>query len=143
MTNYQHKKGNRIVKFALLTIIQDIMKTRAVAKFVWLDEGFENDSDRVHFTSGGHKCILAGVGCPEVLDDTLTGNLPVIVETEWEGKPNQRVDVTLNISDIHINSLEKIACEVYNSLWLPESDEDWEIVRQETVAQYLDTYLGK
>ena len=139
MNSYRHKKGNRITKMAFLAIISDIMKTRAVAHFVWLDEGFDSDADRVHFTSGGHKCILAGVGCPNLEDATI----PLTVETEWEGKPNQRVDVTLNISDIHINSLEKIACEVYNTLWLPEFDEDWEIVRQETVAQYLDTYLDK
>ena len=137
MTKYMHKKGNRITKVAFLAIISDIMKTRAVAHFVWLDEGFDSDSDRVHFTSGGHKCILAGVGCPNLEDATI----PLTVETEWEGKPNQRVDVTLNISDIHINSLEKIANEVYDALWLPEEDDDWETVREETVAHYLDTYL--
>jgi len=139
MNSYRHKKGNRITKVAFLAIVSDIMKTRAVSHFVWLDEGFDSDADRVHFTSGGHKCILAGVGCPDLENCTI----PLTVETDWEGKPNQRVDVTLNISDIHINSLEKIACEVYNTLWLPEFDEDWEIVRQETVAQYLDTYLDK
>ena len=137
MTNYMHKKGNRIVKFAYLNIIADIMKTNATAKFVWLDEGFENNSQRVHFNSGGHKCILAGVGCPNLEDATI----PLTVETEWEGKPNQRVDVTLNISDIHINSLEKIACEVYNTLWNPEKDDEWEDVERDCIGYFIDTYL--
>ena len=136
MTNYKHKKGNRIIKMAYLMITEYIMKRNATAKFCWLDEGFENNKDRIHFTSEGHKCMLVGVGCPDENND-----IPLIVETEWEGKKNQRVDVTLNMSKIHIDTLEKIACEVYNTLWNPEVDEDWEIIKDETIVGLLDQSL--
>lgn len=136
MTNYMHKKGNRIVKFAYLNIIADIMKTNATAKFCWLDEGYESNSQRIHFTSRGHRCMLVGVGCPDLDNATL----PLTVHTLWKGSP-QKVDVTLNISQIHIDTLEKIACEVYNTLWNPEVDEDWEVAKDETVSHFLDTYL--
>ena len=135
MTDYYKKMGNRIVKQALLSIIQDIMFKRAVAQFAWLDEGYESEADMVHFTSGGHKCILLGVGCP---DEDLT-TLPLTVLTDWEGKKDVRVDVTLNISDIRINTLERIACEVYDTLRDDEEDEEWDDVREEVVANWLDT----
>ena len=137
MTEYRRKKGNFIVKCALLSIIQDIMISSGVAKFVWLDEGFENDNQRIHFSSAGHKCMLVGVGAP-MMSDTV---LPLKVVTDWEGQPDQNVDVNLNISDIHIKTLEKIACEVYNTLRDPEVDDEWCLHRKEVVAGFLDTYM--
>lgn len=135
MTKYYEKKGNRVVKTALLSIIQDIMFKNATANFCWLDEGYESDEDMIRFTSGGHKCLLLGVGCP---DETLS-TLPLTVMTDWEGEPNQTVDVTLNLSEIRINTLERIACEVYNTLWDPEEDEEWDFIREDVVAAWLDT----
>ena len=134
MTNYYHKKGNRIVKYALLELIADIMKAGAVASFTWLDEGYENDNQRIHFTSDGHKCMLVGVGCPDVVN----GIIPLKVRTEWEGEKDVLVDVNLEMQFLHINTLEKIACEVYDTLRLEDEDE-YENVRREYVANWLDT----
>ena len=136
MTNYYHKKGNRCVKYALLNAISDIMKDRAVAH-AWIDEGYESEKDMIHFTSGGHKCILLGVACPDI----DAGTIELEVLTDWDGEKDQQVTVNLNASDIHINTLDKIACEVYNRLWDPEEDEEWDEFRKEWVAWALDTYL--
>lgn len=136
MTHYQHKKGNRIIKNAYLFAIRDIMTRNATARFVWVDEGFSSVEDMLHFTSQGHKCILLGVGCP----DLTAGTLPLTVYTEFEGKMDY-VDVTLNISEIHIKSLGKIACEVYDALWKPEQDDDWDIYADQLIAKFLDTYM--
>ena len=139
MTNYFHKKGNRIVKYALLTLIADIMKSNATAHFVWLDEGYENDDQRIHFSSDGHKCMLEGVGCPDV----EKGVFPLKVRTEWDGEKDVLVDVNLEMQFLHINTLEKIACEVYNTLWNPEKDDEYDMVRDDYVSGYLDTYLAR
>lgn len=139
MTQYYHKKGNRIVKYALLTLIADIMKSNATAHFCWLDEGFESVKDMIHFSSHGHKCILLGVGCPS----PELGVIDLTVLTDFEDVKNERVDVPLFMSDLHINTLEKIACEVYNTLWDPEKDDEYDIVRDDYVSGYLDTYLAR
>ena len=139
MTNYYHKKGNRIVKYALLTLIADIMKSNATASFTWLDEGYENDNQRIHFSSDGHKCMLEGVGCPNL----EKGVIPLKVRTEWDGEPDALVDVSLEMQFLHINTLEKIACEVYNTLWDPEKDDDYDMVRDDYVSGFLDTYLAR
>ena len=139
MTNYYHKKGNRIVKYALLTLIADIMKSNATASFTWLDEGYENDNQRIHFSSDGHKCMLEGVGCPNL----EKGVIPLKVRTVWDGEPDVLVDVNLEMQFLHINTLEKIACEVYNTLWDPEKDDEYDIVRDDYVSGYLDTYLAR
>lgn len=136
MTQYQRKQGNRIVKFALLTLITDIM-TQTKTQFVWLDEGYENDNQRIHFSSSGHKCMLEGVGRP----NPELGVIDLTVRTDFEGEKDQRVDVPLFLSDIHINTVEKIACEVYNALWNPEKDDEYDMVRDYYVSGYLDTYL--
>lgn len=137
MTKYYHKKGNRIVKFALLNLIADIMKSNATASFTWLDEGYENDNQRIHFSSDGHKCMLTGVGCPDV----GKGIIPLKVNTEWEGEKDVLVDVNLEMQFLHIKTLEKIACEVYNTLWDPEKDDDYDIVKSDYIQTFLDTYF--
>ena len=136
MTNYYHKKGNRIYKQALLQLIQDTMWDKAVS-FVHTDEGYCYDSDMIHFSTCGRKCVLLGVGCPDV----ERGVIPLTVLTEWMDKPNQRVDVDLNMSDLHIKTLERIANEVYDLLWNPEDDPDWEEVLEDYVADFFDTYF--
>ena len=136
MTSNENYKQNRIIKRAYLSIISDIMKQNATAKFCWFDEGYESKSQLIHFTNSRHKCMLIGVSCPNI----EKGNIKLTVVTEWEGKPNQRVDVVLNIDNIHINTMRKIAYEVYDTLWNPEEDEDWVIVEKETIANFIDTY---
>ena len=137
MTKYQRQQGNRIIKVALLNLIADIMKSNATASFTWLDEGYENDNQRIHFTSDGHKCMLEGVGCPNV----EKGIIPLKVRTEWEGEKDVLVDVDLEMQFLHINTLEKIACEVYDTLRNPEKDDEYDIVRNDYVSNFLDTYL--
>lgn len=139
MTNYYHKKGNRIVKYALLTLIADTMKSNATASFTWLDEGYENDNQRIHFNSDGHKCMLEGVGCPDI----EKGIIPLKVRTEWEGEKDALVDVNLEMQFLHINTLEKIACEVYDTLRDPEEDDEYDIVKDYYIGSFLDEYLYK
>lgn len=139
MTNYQHKEGNRIVKCALLNLIADIMKSNATASFTWLDEGHENDNQRIHFFSDGIRCILDGVGCPVTLGNGL---LDGIIRLKYTMLHNKKTYESLfSLSDIRINTLEKIACEVYNTLRNPEKDDEYDIVRDEYVSGFLDTYL--
>lgn len=137
MTKYYHKKGNRIVKYALLNLIADIMKSNATASFTWLDEGYENDNQRIHFSSDGHKCMLVGVGCPDV----EKGIIPLKVRTEWEGEKGVLVDVNLEMQFLHIKTLEKIACEVYDTLRDPEKDDEYDIVKGDYIETFLDTYF--
>ena len=135
MTRHQHKLGNRIVKMALLDIIADIIRNNAKTQFVWLDKGYENDNQRIRFSSDRHKCMLEGVGCPDI----EKGIIPLKVRTEWKGEKNVSVDVNLEMQFLHIKTLEKIACEVYNTLRAPEKDDEYDFVRQEYVANWLDT----
>lgn len=131
MTNYYHKKGNRVYKWALLQLIQDTMWEKAVA-VVHTDEGYEQESDMIHFSSDGHKCILLGVGCPKVEE----GIIPLKVLSDGEVW-----DVNLEMQFLHIKTLEKIACEVYTLLYDPEQDPDWEDIRDDYVTGFLDTYF--
>ena len=136
MTEYYHKKGNRIIKYAFLTEIQCLLENNGLRFLEFEDNAFAYESDRVKFTSGGHKCRLLGVGMPNLDDATL----PLRVRTDWEGEKNVDVDVTLHLSDIHIKTVERICYEVYD--WLRgENDEDWHEFRKELVAGWLDTDL--
>ena len=134
MTNYYHKKGNRIVKYAFLDIIENIMKSNAVASFTWLNEGYENDNQRIQFKLNGCKYRLEGVGCP----NTELGIIKLKV-TRIDDK--KVFDWTFDIGGIRIKTLEKIACEVYNTLWNPEEDEEWDDIRNNTIEYYLDTFF--
>ena len=131
MTNYYHKKGNRVYKWALLQLIQDTMWEKAVA-FVHTDEGYSYESDMIHFSSDGHKCILLGVGCPKVEE----GIIPLKVQSDGE-----IWDVNLEMQFLHIKTLERIANEVYDLLWDPEQDPDWEDIKRDYVSNFLDTYF--
>ena len=135
MNEYRRKQLNRIFKYAMLNLIEDTMKSKAVA-FVHTDEGYDKVSDMIHFSSDGHKCVLLGVGCPNHYDATI----PLKVSTEWEGEKNVSVDVNLELEFIHINTIEKIACEVYNLLWNPEEDDEWEKVRQWYFESYMQEF---
>ena len=132
MTNYYHRKGNQVIKCAFLDIIQYIMKENATASFIWLDEGYENDKQRISFSCNGQQYRIEGVGCPN--DDY--DSLPLTVSTDGRTET-----ITFTIGDIKISTLEKIACEVYNTLWDPEKDEEWDRMKDMTVGYFLDTYL--
>ena len=131
MTQYQNRKGNRIIKHAYLSIIENMMVING-SNFVWLNEGFENDSQRIHFTSEGHRCILEGIARP----NPSTGDITLKVVSE-----RGRYTVDLNASSIHIRTLEKFAEAVYNALWNPEKNEEWDIYRDKIISGYLDTFM--
>lgn len=135
MTEYYHKKGNRIVKYAFLCAILNILEAHKLNRIEFEDNAFDQESDRLTFTSEGHKCRLVAIGKP----DMEYCDLPLTVRTMWEGE-YQDVDVTLNLSKIHIKTVENMCCEVYD--WLrDENDDDWHDFRKQLVAGYLDTYL--
>ena len=136
MTNYYHKKGNRVYKWALLQLIADTMWDKAVS-FVHTDEGYSYESDMIHFSSDGHKCVLLGVGCPKPSE----GIIPLKVRTEWEGEKDVAVDVNLEMQFLHIKTLERIAEEVYSLLSDPEDDPEWEEVKSDYTCHFLDTYF--
>ena len=137
MTEYFHKKGNRIVKYAFFCAIKMLMDDHNLKRLEFEDNSFDKESDRLTFTSGGHKCRLFAIGLPN--EDTYS--IPLTVRTMWEGE-YQDVDVTLNLSDIHIKTVEKMCYEVYD--WLRGFDDiDWYDFRKETVAGFLDTYMGQ
>jgi len=136
MTEYYHKKGNRIIKYAFLTAIKTLLEKNNLIGLEFEDNAFDKESDRVKFTSAGHKCRLFSIGMP----DTDNALLPMIVRTDWEGEKDVEVSVTLHLSDIHIKTIENICYEVYD--WLRrEDDDDWHEFRKELVAGWLDTDL--
>lgn len=134
MSGYYRRKANTIIKFALLVAIEDIMKRNAVASFTWLPEGFDKDNQPVRFKFGGSQCTLDGVGCPNLEH----GILPLKFTSKSSGKT---YDCNLKASSIHINTLEKIAKEVYDTLCDPDVDEEWEVYRKQLVSDYLDTHI--
>ena len=138
MTNYYHKKGNRITKFALLNLIADIMHEKAVA-VVHTDEGYENENQRIHFKVDGIRYVLDGVQCPDVEKGTITLNITSSLTGAFD-KP-LCYEAVFSLSDIHINTLEKIANEVYDLLWVPELNDDYDMVREVYINEFLDTYF--
>ena len=147
MTQYYHKKGNRVYKWALLQLIQDIMWEKAVA-VVHTDEGYDYEGDMIHFSSDGHKCILLGVGCPKVEEGIIPLKVLDLSLSEYKETPTGLkkvkgvpVDVNLEMQFLHIRTLERIANEVYDLLWDPEQDPDWEDIRDDYVTGFLDTYF--
>lgn len=137
MNKKQELKGNRIVKMALLNLIGDAMKKHDVYA-VWMDEGYESNEDMIHFTFEGHKCTLVGIR--NVNQKYSTIDLEII--SDYEGEKNQRLILPVHITLLNVNTVEKIAEEAYNLLWNPEEDDEYEDVRKNYVANWLDTYLN-
>ena len=136
MTEYMTKKGNRVIKFAFLYSICDVLKNNGIRFLIFEDHAFDKESDRVKFTYDKRKCILVGVGTPDLENATIL----LRVRTEWEGEPNTEVDVTVALENLHINTVERIAYEVYD--WLrKEDDEDWDVYRDNLVASWLDSKM--
>lgn len=137
MENTMTKKGNRIIKFAFLYSINESLERLGVNTLRMT--GYESDKDRVHFKNARRRCILYGVkhASKEDLDDGII-NLILLAKN-----PDLDVwDVRLNINTFRVDTLEKIAYEVYD--WCRGEDwDDWEDYRRELVANWLDTYLDK
>lgn len=138
MTQYYHKKGNRITKFALLNLIADIMHEKAVA-VVHTDEGYENEKQRIHFKVDGIRYVLDGVQCPDVEKGTITLNITSSLTGAFD-KP-LCYEAVFSLGEIRISTLEKIANEVYDLLWIPELNDDYDMVREDYINGFLDTYF--
>ena len=103
--------GNDIVRFAYLDLIETSMKKIMFRGTNHLDlEGYENDSQRVHFTYGGKRCMLQGVWLPNLdVDKPSKLSLSVFVferisKDAWSW--NQLWDVTIDLRDMRFKTLD-------------------------------------
>ena len=128
------QKENHIVRVANLDIITECL---------WRNngridlDGYENDSQRVHFTNCGHKCVLYGVVKTQWEEGTMT----LLVRTTHEGV-DDIFEVTLGIDGFRIDTLKRIAYEVYDYIKDAE-DEDFDFVYKDVVGGWLDTLYKK
>ena len=124
--------GNSITRFAYLELIDDTLKLLSVNRLEM--DGYDRDNDRVHFTYGGKKCLLYGIG--NINTETGDFNIQVIatnngVRDIWE--------LPVNVKDFRFKTLDRIAYEVYD-FCKGEEDDDYEDVRKEYIADGMDRY---
>ena len=124
--------GNTITRFAYLELIDDAMRRMSVDLLEM--GGYDRDSDRVHFTYGGKKCLLYGVRGINV--ETGDFSIQVIatnngVRDIWE--------LPVNVKDFRFKTLDRIAYEVYDYC-KTEDDDDYEEARTEYIADGMDRY---
>ena len=124
--------GNSITRFAYLELIDDTLKLLSVNRLEM--DGYDRDNDRVHFTYGGKKCLLYGIG--NINMDTGDFNIQVIVTNDgvrdiWE--------LPVNVKDFRFKTLDRIAYEVYD-FCKGEEDDEYEDVIKEYIAGGMDNY---
>ena len=124
--------GNSITRFAYLELIDDILKLLSVNRLEM--DGYDRDNDRVHFTYGGKRCLLYGVG--NINMDTGDFNIQVIATNDgvrdiWE--------LPVNVKDFRFKTLDRIAYEVYD-YYKNENSVDYEEARKEYIACGMDRY---
>ena len=124
--------GNSIAKHAYLELIDDTLKLLSVNRMEM--SGYAYDSDRVHFTYGGKKCLLYGIG--NINMDTGDFNIQVIATNDgvrdiWE--------LPVNVKDFRFKTLDRIAYEVYD-YYKNENSVDYEEARKEYIACGMDRY---
>ena len=124
--------GNAIAKYAYLELIDDSLKRLSVNRLEMV--GYAYDSDRVHFTYGGKKCLLYGIG--NINTETGDFTLQVIARNDgvrdiWE--------LPVNVKDFRFKTLDRIAYEVYD-FCKDEDDDDYEDARKEYIAGEMDRY---
>lgn len=124
--------GNSIARFAYLELIDDTLKLLSVNRLEM--DGYAYDSDRVHFTYGGKKCLLYGIG--NINTETGDFNIQVIATNDgvrdvWE--------LPVNVKDFRFKTLDRIAYEVYD-FCKGEEDDEYEDVRKEYIACGMDNY---
>jgi len=124
--------GNSITRFAYLELIDDTLKLLSVNRLEM--DGYDRDNDRVHFTYGGKKCLLYGVG--NINMDTGDFNIQVIATNDgvrdiWE--------LPVNVKDFRFKTLDRIAYEVYD-YYKNENSVDYEEARKEYIACGMDRY---
>ena len=124
--------GNAIAKYAYLELIDDSLKRLSVNCLEMT--GYAYDSDRVHFTYGGKKCLLYGIG--NINAETGEFTIQVIATNDgvrdiWE--------LPVNIKDFRFKTVDRIAYEVYDYC-KGENDDDYEDARKEYIAGEMDRY---
>lgn len=124
--------GNSITRFAYLELIDDTLKLLSVNRLEM--DGYGRDNDRVHFTYGGKRCLLYGVG--NINMDTGDFNIQVIATNDgvrdiWE--------LPVNVKDFRFKTLDRIAYEVYD-YYKNENSVDYEEARKEYIACGMDRY---
>lgn len=124
--------GNSITRFAYLELIDDTLKLLSVNRLEM--DGYDRDNDRVHFTYGGKKCLLYGIG--NINMDTGDFNIQVIATNDgvrdiWE--------LPVNVKDFRFKTLDNIAYEVYD-YYKNENSVDYEEARKEYIACGMDRY---
>ena len=124
--------GNSITRFAYLELIDDTLKLLSVNRLEM--DGYDRDNDRVHFTYGGKKCLLYGIG--NINMDTGDFNIQVIATNDgvrdiWE--------LPVNVKDFRFKTLDRIAYEVYD-FCKGEEDDEYEDVIKEYIAGGMDNY---
>ena len=124
--------GNSIARFAYLELIDDTLKLLSVNRLEM--GGYAYDSDRVHFTYGGKKCLLYGIG--NINTETGDFNIQVIATNDgvrdvWE--------LPVNVKDFRLKTLDRIAYEVYD-FCKGEEDDEYEDVIKEYIAGGMDNY---
>ena len=138
--------GNSIAKHAYLDLIIDSIKKQGDNYYVVYLQGHSYESDMAHFTYGGKRCVLYGVGIDE--DSIETGDFYILVKTK-NGKPEDSIrntkagqvlwEVPVNVKDFRFKTLDRIAYEVYDYC-KREDDDEYEDARKEYIANGMDDY---
>ena len=124
--------GNNITRFAYLELIDDTLKLLSVNRMEMT--GYAYDSDRVHFTYGGKKCLLCGIGNI----NTETGDFTVQVIATNNGV-RDIWELPVNVKDFRFKTLDRIAYEVYDYC-KTEDDPDYEDAVKDYIANGMDNY---
>ena len=124
--------GNNITRFAYLELIDDTLKLLSVNRMEMT--GYAYDSDRVHFTYGGKKCLLCGIGNI----NTETGDFTVQVIATNNGV-RDIWELPVNVKDFRFKTLDRIAYEIYDCC-KGENDDDYEYVIKDYIADGMDRY---
>lgn len=124
--------GNTITRFAYLELIDDAMRRMSVNLLEM--GGYDRDSDRVHFTYGGKKCLLYGVR--DINVETGDFSIQVIATNNGE---RDIWELPANVKDFRFKTLDRIAYEVYDYC-KTENDDDYEDAVKEHIANGMDRY---
>lgn len=124
--------GNTIARFAYLELIDDALYRMSVNLLEM--GGYDRDSDRVHFTYGGKKCLLYGVR--DINVETGDFSIQVIATNNGE---RDIWELPVNVKDFRFKTLDRIAYEVYDYC-KGEDDDEYEEAIKEYIACGMDAY---
>lgn len=132
--------GNSIAKHAYIELIADSLAKLSVNRLEM--DGYDNDSDRVHFKYGGTKCTLYGVMYPDCVHHSDEPDvLTVIVRARRPelSKDTELFELPIEAREFRFKTLDRIAYEVYDYCKGPD-DDDYEEVIKQYIAGWMDNY---